>query len=107
MKLTRLHNAALALALGALVACGSGTGGVGTNASSGTVSALTGAAMVTLTDAPGDFLSDLVNVTSVQLKRADGTVVETLPATTQVDFAQLVEMMVESDLAEQKMKHRA
>ena len=92
MKLTRLHNAALALALGALVACGSGTGGVGTNASSGTVSALTGAAMVTLTDAPGDFLSYLVNVTSVQLKRADGTVVETLPATTQVDFAQLVNL---------------
>ncbi len=92
MKLTRLHNAALALALGALVACGSGTGGVGTNASGGTVTAQTGAAMVTLTDAPGDFLSYLVNVTSVQLKRADGTVVETLPATTQVDFAQLVNL---------------
>lgn len=92
MKLTRLHNALLALGLGALAACGGGSGSVGSSAAGGTVSAQTGAAMVTLTDAPGDFLSYLVNVTSVQLKRADGTVVETLPATTQVDFAQLVNL---------------
>jgi hypothetical protein len=48
--------------------------------------------MVTLTDAPGDFVSYIVNVDSLQLTRADGTVVETVPVTTQVDFAQLVNL---------------
>jgi hypothetical protein len=43
-----------------------------------------------MTDANGDFTSYKVAVTSVQLTRADGTLVETLPATQTVDFAQLV-----------------
>ncbi|HLN48901.1 MAG TPA: hypothetical protein VK251_05285, partial [Steroidobacteraceae bacterium] len=49
-----------------------------------------GTAVLSLTDAPGDFLSYIVNVASLQLTRSDGTVVQTVPATTQVDFAQLV-----------------
>lgn len=51
-----------------------------------------GTAMVTLTDMPGDFLSYMVNIVSVTLTRADGTTVETVPVTTTVDFAQLVNL---------------
>ncbi|HET7756659.1 MAG TPA: DUF4382 domain-containing protein, partial [Steroidobacteraceae bacterium] len=51
-----------------------------------------GMAMVTLTDMPGDFLSYMVDIVSLKLTRADGTVVETVPATTRVDFAQLVNL---------------
>ncbi|MGA7538177.1 MAG: DUF4382 domain-containing protein [Steroidobacteraceae bacterium] len=48
--------------------------------------------MVSLTDAPGDFVSYIVNVDSLTLTRSDGTVVQTVPVTTQVDFAQLVDL---------------
>jgi hypothetical protein len=48
--------------------------------------------VMTVTDAAGDFLSYQVNLVSLQLQRADGTLVETLPATTAVDFAQLVDL---------------
>jgi hypothetical protein len=48
--------------------------------------------MMTLTDAAGDFLSYKVNLVSLQLKRSDGTLVETLPATTAVDFVQLIDL---------------
>src|SRR6185312_2748039 len=51
-----------------------------------------GSAMVTITDAKGDFLSYIVSLTSLQLQTADGTTVETIPATTKVDFAQLVDL---------------
>jgi hypothetical protein len=49
-------------------------------------------AMMTITDAAGDFLTYKVNLVSLQLKKSDGTLVETLPATTTVDFAQLVDL---------------
>lgn len=45
-----------------------------------------------LTDAAGDFLSYTVEVTSLSLTKADGTVVQTLPQKTRVDFAQFVEL---------------
>ncbi|HEX5461931.1 MAG TPA: DUF4382 domain-containing protein [Steroidobacteraceae bacterium] len=51
-----------------------------------------GSAMVTVTDAKGDFLSYIVSVTSLQLQTANGTSVETIPAATKVDFAQLVDL---------------
>src|SRR3974390_286934 len=51
-----------------------------------------GIAYVTLTDASGDFVSYTVAVTSLALKRADGTTVETLPSTATVDFTQLVDL---------------
>jgi hypothetical protein len=91
----------LLLAAAALTACGSGGGsqGVASTTASSSSGATTqscsgscGGAMVTLTDAPGDFVSYIVNVVSLQLTRADGTVVQTLPVTTQVDFAQLVNL---------------
>jgi len=51
-----------------------------------------GTALLTMTDAPGDFLSYTVDITSVQLKKADGTQVQTLPASSRIDFAQLVDL---------------
>lgn len=47
---------------------------------------------MTVTDAAGDFLAYQVNLVSLQLKKADGTLVETLPATTAVDFTQLISL---------------
>jgi len=47
---------------------------------------------MTITDAAGDFLSYQVNLVSLQLQKADGTMVETLPATTAVDFVQLLDL---------------
>jgi hypothetical protein len=82
----------------ALAACGGSGGGMSSMNSSSPAQSTPqacsncGMAMVSMTDAPGDFISYMVNVVSLQLKRADGTVVETVPVTTQVDFAQLVNL---------------
>ena len=51
-----------------------------------------GTLYVGLTDADGDFLTYSVNVVSLQLEKANGTVVETLPNNTRIDFAQYVEL---------------
>jgi hypothetical protein len=51
-----------------------------------------GQMVMTVTDGAGDFLSYQVNLVSLQLQKADGTMVETLPATVAVDFAQLVDL---------------
>ena len=81
-----------------LAACGGSGSGMGTMSSSGPSQGTPqtcsncGMAMVSMTDAPGDFISYMVKVVSLQLKRSDGTVVETVPVTTQVDFAQLVNL---------------
>jgi uncharacterized protein DUF4382 len=89
-------------ALGALTLAGcggSGSSGMSPSASSSTSSVSTsqecsgcGTALVSLTDLPGDFVSYIVNVDSLTLTRSDGTVVQTVPVTTQVDFAQLVNL---------------
>lgn len=51
-----------------------------------------GTVYVGLTDADGDFLSYAVDVQSLTLRRADGTVVEALPVAPRVDFAQYVDL---------------
>ena len=51
-----------------------------------------GTLYVGLTDADGDFLTYSVNVLSLQLEKADGTSVETLPNNTRIDFAQYVDL---------------
>src|ERR1019366_3220804 len=85
------------LGVAALAACGGGSS-MSSNSDTAkpgmTPEACTGCgtAMVTLTDAPGDLLSYIVNVVSLQLTRSDGTVVETVPFSTQEDFAQLVNL---------------
>jgi hypothetical protein len=76
-----MTSAALALALGA---CGGG--------SDDTAGSSSGEVVIGLTDAEGDFLSYTVDVISITLTRADGSVVETLPLSTRVDFAQYTEM---------------
>lgn len=82
-----------------LAACGGGMGYGGSPSMSGPPpsgtscnSAACGAAMITMTDAKGDFLSYIVSLTSLQLQTSNGTMVETIPATTKVDFAQLVDL---------------
>ncbi|MEM9173365.1 MAG: DUF4382 domain-containing protein [Pseudomonadota bacterium] len=51
-----------------------------------------GKLMIGLTDAEGDFAAYTVDVLSVALLRANGSVVETLPNTTRVDFSELTEV---------------
>lgn len=45
-----------------------------------------------LTDAKGDFISYTVEVKSLTLTKANGAIVETLPVTTKVDFAQYTDL---------------
>lgn len=91
--------AALSCAL-VLTSCGGGGGGMAGDPpagsspppSSGCTAADCGTVIVAITDADGDFLSYTVDVVSLKLKRANGAVVETLPATTRIDFAQYVDL---------------
>src|SRR2546429_1919664 len=69
----------------------SGCGG-GSGSPMSSMAPASGVAMVTLTDAPGDFLSYQLAVVSLKLTSADGTAVETLPAPSKVDFAQLANL---------------
>ncbi len=82
----------VAAALGALVAAcgGDGTQSAAPQPSGGCDNC--GTALVTMTDAPGDFISYTIDVSSLQLQKADGTLVQTLPATARIDFAQLVDL---------------
>jgi len=85
-----------------LTACGGSGAGRGTstptptavacNPSDPTTVAECGTLLVGITDADGDFLSYIVDVVSIQLEKADGTLVETLPATTRMDFSQYVDV---------------
>ena len=89
-----LRGCAFTLAL-ALAACGGGGGGSAPSASNGPpASGCTdcGTTIIAITDADGDFLSYSVDVTSLKLRKANGTLVETLPAATRIDFAQLVDL---------------
>ncbi|MGB5245273.1 MAG: DUF4382 domain-containing protein [Woeseia sp.] len=51
-----------------------------------------GTLYVGLTDADGDFLSYSVDVVSLQLEKANGATVETLPSNARIDFAQYVDL---------------
>lgn len=90
--LRRLLGPLVMLLAGALTACGGGGSGSSSLASSDCGATACGAAVVTITDAPGDFLSYTVDITSLKLQRDDGSIVETLPVTTTVDFARLVDL---------------
>jgi len=52
----------------------------------------TGELSIELTDAKGDFVSYTIDVLSLSLTKKNGAIVEVLPETTRVDFAQYVEM---------------
>ncbi len=78
-----------------MAACGGGSGASTTtneppiavqcNPGDPSTAAECGTLLVGLTDADGDFLSYAVNVLSLQLEKADGTTVETLPNNTRID----------------------
>ena len=52
----------------------------------------TGGVVIGLTDAPGDFVTYQVDVTSLTLTKANNAVVETVPVKTRVDFAQYADL---------------
>jgi hypothetical protein len=82
----------LAAAL-ALVGCGGGDGSAPAAVTEPPAAcADCGTVHVGLTDADGDFLSYAVDIQSLSLRRADGAVVEALPASPRVDFAQYVDL---------------
>ncbi|NOY44039.1 MAG: DUF4382 domain-containing protein [Deltaproteobacteria bacterium] len=91
MKRRRPFHATLTVAAATLAlflaACGGGTGSTTSSASSDG-----GEVLVGLTDAEGDFLRYEVDVESLELTRADGTAVETIPLDTRIDFAQLTDL---------------
>ena len=92
----RLLSGLAVLVLLALAGCGSGSSSMSASSPSTSTKASTcsgcGTAMVSLTDAPGDFVSYIVKVDSLSLTSSDGTVVQTVPVASQVDFAQLVNL---------------
>ena len=73
------------IALIGLNACQDGAGEEIASTESGDV-------IIGLTDAKGDFLSYTVDVLSLSLTKANGTVIETLPLSTRVDFSQYTDM---------------
>ena len=82
LRLFTAFTLTAAVAVG-LSACG------GSNSSSENT---TGEVKIGLTDTAGDFLAYAVDVTSLTLTKANGTVVQTLPQRTRIDFAQLVDL---------------
>ena len=70
-----------------LLAAGCSSGG-----GDGVAAPTKGQALVSLTDAAGDFLAYTVDVQSLTLTKQNGVVVETLPLATRVNFADYVEM---------------
>lgn len=89
VKLRQLRAAWVGLAAATLAACG---GGMNSSTPQSATCADCGTALLTITDAEGDFLRYSVDVTSLMLEKANGTLVQTLPATSRIDFAQLVTM---------------
>jgi hypothetical protein len=85
-----LMSFGLILLVLALSGCGGGgSGGDGGVSASGSD---TGELVLALTDAEGDFVSYVVDITSINMVHQNGSVVETLPLSTTVDFAQYVEL---------------
>ncbi len=76
----------------ALVACGGGGSDPAPSGSTPPPAQKTGTLLVGLTDADGDFLSYAVDVVSLTLQKADGTVVNALPTRQRVDFVELVSL---------------
>lgn len=79
----------------AIAGCGGGGGQAASapeNSPQGCDASSCGTVYLGLTDADGDFLSYTVDVVSLTLTKANGAVVETLPVSTRVDFAQLVDL---------------
>jgi len=67
-------------------------GGCSSSSDDNTASKDEGDLYVSLTDAEGDFSQYRVDVTGLKLYKANGSVIETLPNTTTIDFAQYVDV---------------
>lgn len=79
-------------ALALLQACGGGGSGTADVPNTPEPTAEKGELFITITDAPGDFLAYEVDVQQLTLHRVNGDTVQTLPFSTRVDFAELVEV---------------
>jgi len=93
----RWHAVLSAALLCLLTACGGGSGGASVAAAGGDPIPQDclddcGIVYVGLTDADGDYLRYELDVLSLTLERSDGTIIETLPLRTRVDFAQYVDL---------------
>jgi hypothetical protein len=78
-----------------ITACGGGSASpspAASNPQPSTTCGDCGTVYLALTDADGDFMSYTVDVTSLKLERANGATVETLSASTRIDFAQYVDL---------------
>lgn len=84
-RLTALLALSMSLCLLLLAGCNGSGGASAPSTASGEV-------VIGLTDAEGDFLAYSVDVLSLTLTRADGTVVETLPLKSRIDFTQYTDM---------------
>ena len=82
----------LLCALALLQACGGGNTSTADAPDSPEPVVENGDLIITITDAPGDFLAYEVDLQQITLHRANGDIVETLPFTTRVDFSELVEV---------------
>jgi len=71
-----------------LASCGGGGGSSDSSAEAQQKSQL----QVAITDAPGDFLAYTIDITSISLKKANGTEVETIPVTSRIDLTQYTDM---------------
>jgi len=91
---SRVRFAGLALVvLAGVVVSGCGRNAQVSAPSTATMSctmATCGRAVLTFTDAAGDFLAYQVTIDSLQLRKSDGSLVETIPVATRVDLAGLV-----------------
>ena len=79
----------LAGVIGFTTACGGGGGGGG---GANNPAADVGDVVLGITDAEGDFLTYRVDVRSIRMEKANGDVVETMPLSTSIDFAELTEL---------------
>ena len=86
------------VALLSFAGCGGGGGSAAAPAPSGQAPSGqapvqdNGELLFAITDAEGDFVSYLVDVVSIELKRTNGDIVNVLPTRTRIDFTQLAEL---------------
>jgi hypothetical protein len=98
---TNAGRMALMLFAVGLSGCGGGGAETSTNESTPAAQCIPGDAssedacgtvLLSITDADGDFLSYAVDLVSLELEKANGTVVEVLPQSTRIDFVNYIDL---------------